>query len=183
MKQRNWKKAFGILAALNLLILAAVLFLARPTGEVKTEETIPKKGNIQIAMEADALRSVIDRGLSEAGIEGTVEAGDGIRLSMPVEAYGISSALSVRTEPRATKDGRIELAVKEAKLGQIPLPPAETVAMASRLFQKDGVAFDSARRSIVIDPAMWAIGGIRDLKAIEMNAAEGRYIFEGTLGE
>ena len=155
MHKSPWKLAFFMLLGLNILFALFLFTATRPK-----EDMAEKSG--------EGARFSIDKTFN---------------FTVPVEAYGFKSQLIVRALPSVTSDGRMRMAIQRVDLGRLPLPEEASLALFSRVINREGMAVDVSRREIRFDPAALFEGAVEgDFRVKELNVKEDRYVFEGQLG-
>nr|WP_296153998.1 DUF2140 family protein [uncultured Peptoniphilus sp.] len=185
MHKSPWKRAFFILLGLNILFVLVLLWVTRPNNE--TSE-FPQKNTLEnpameLSLNGEGFEALINRELKKSGEDVRFSIDDTFNFAVPIEAYGFKSTLIVRAVPSVTEEGVVRMAIKSMDLGGLPLPEEASLALFSRIVNREGMTVESSHREILLDPATLLKGTVAgDFRIKELNLKEDRYVFEGQLG-
>lgn len=185
MHKSPWKRAFFILLGLNILFVLILLWMTRPNNETSD---VPQKNTLEnpameLSLNGEGFEALINRELKKSGEDVRFSIDDTFNFAVPVEAYGFKSTLIVRAVPSVTEEGEVRMAIQSMDLGRLPLPEEASLALFGRVVNRQGMAVDSSRREIRLNPAALFEGTVAgNLRVKELNLKEDRYVFEGQLG-
>lgn len=185
MHKSPWKLAFFMLLGLNILFALFLFTATRPKEDMAElpEKKIASRPSMELRLNGEGFQTLVNRELEKSGEGARFSIDNAFNFTVPVEAYGFKSQLIVRALPSVTSDGRMRMAIQRVDLGRLPLPEEASLALFSRVMNREGMAVDVSRREIRFDPAALFDGAVEgDFRVKELNVKEDRYVFEGQLG-